>query len=281
MDGSDSALDATRWAVGEARLRGAPLRLVHACVLPPVRHLTEAAELRWAEIMVEHGERVLAEAAAAALAVDPSVRVGVHQRVGRPVDVLVEESERACSVVLGARGLGGFRELVVGSVSTGSAAHAHAPVIVVRGVRDDQAPPAGPVVVGVDGSPAGEAAIAFAFEQATLRGVPLRAVHSKPDAPRGGERDAPPALTEDERLSLDRLLAGWLEKHPDVPVERVVVRDRPVRALLDQAEGAPLVVVGSRGHGVLVGMGLGPTSQSLLHHAMCPVAVVRPPHGDD
>ena len=71
--------------------------------------------------------------------------------------------------------------------------------------------------------------------------------------------------------------AGWQEKYPDVDVRRLVLKDRPVHALLSIAEeqGAQLIVVGSRGHGGFLGMGLGSVSQSLVHHASCPVAVVR------
>ncbi|MBY8854424.1 universal stress protein, partial [Saccharothrix sp. MB29] len=70
-------------------------------------------------------------------------------------------------------------------------------------------------------------------------------------------------------------LAGWQEKYPDTPVDRVVVHDRPARALLDAARTAQLVVVGSRGLGGFAGMLLGSTSQALVHHAPCPLAVVR------
>jgi nucleotide-binding universal stress UspA family protein len=75
---------------------------------------------------------------------------------------------------------------------------------------------------------------------------------------------------------LDGSLAGWREKYPDVGVERVVTEDPPARSLLHHARGARLLVVGSRGHGPVAGMLLGSTSQALVHHSPCPVAVVRP-----
>lgn len=281
VDGSDPALEATRWAAHEARTRGLPLRLAHACSLPPMRYpMNVRAEQQWIDAMTVHGERVLAEAAAAVHAVEPSVEVEVDQRLGRPVDILVDESERARLLVLGTRGLGGFQGLLVGSVSTAVAAHAHGPVVVVRSAVAPRA--TAPVVVGVDGSPASEAAVAFAFEQAALHGAPLLAVHSWLDISYTGGWVALPAVVdwdavaEKERMLLDQRMAGWQEKYPEVAVERVVVRDRPVRALLDHAADARLVVVGSRGHGALVGMGLGSTSQALTHHCPCPVAVVRP-----
>lgn len=70
-------------------------------------------------------------------------------------------------------------------------------------------------------------------------------------------------------------MAVWQEKYPDVPVETVVTRGRPVRTLLERGEHAQLIVVGSRGRGGFKGMLLGSTSQALVTHAPCPVAVVR------
>ena len=80
----------------------------------------------------------------------------------------------------------------------------------------------------------------------------------------------------DEQRLLAQRLAGWQEKYPDVAVHRVVLRDRPVRALLRYGAEAQLVVVGSHGHGGFAGMLLGSTSQALVYHAPCPLAIVRP-----
>ncbi|WP_436498383.1 universal stress protein [Actinokineospora sp. HUAS TT18] len=279
VDGSDSALDATAWAATEAKRRNLPMLLVHACVLPPIRHPTSVADQsRWIDELSANGQHILREAAAAARAAAPGVEVTTDQRVDFAVDALVEASAGAHAVVVGHRGLGGFTAMLVGSVAVALAAYAQAPVVVVRGT----VPTTGPVVLGVDGSPASEAAIAFAFEEASVRGTSLIAVHTWLDIAFTGAWTALPstidwaAVEEDERMLLDERLAGWQEKYPDVAVERRVLRDRPVRALLDAAEDAQLIVVGTRGHGQLVGMGLGSTSQALLHHAECPLAVIRP-----
>jgi len=71
-------------------------------------------------------------------------------------------------------------------------------------------------------------------------------------------------------------LAGWSEKYPDVPVQRLVARGLAGHALLDQAAKAQLVVVGSRGHGEIAGLLLDSVSNALVHKAACPVAIVRP-----
>ncbi|MDF3048967.1 MAG: universal stress protein [Pseudonocardia sp.] len=150
----------------------------------------------------------------------------------------------------------------------------------MRGPEPDYVTPLPePVVVGVDGSPTSEAAAAFAFEAASLRGVPRVAVHVSRDLsvdPRMAPLMDWDAVESDEREVLAERLADWLEKYPDVPVRRLVVRDRPARTLVEESGRAQLVVVGSRGRGGFRGLLLGSVSQALLHHAHCPVAVVRP-----
>ena len=70
--------------------------------------------------------------------------------------------------------------------------------------------------------------------------------------------------------------AGWGEKYPDVPVQRLIACGRAGHALLDQAARAQLVVVGCRGHGEIAGLLLDSVSNALVHGADCPVAIVRP-----
>jgi nucleotide-binding universal stress UspA family protein len=179
-------------------------------------------------------------------------------------------------VVVGTRGMGGFAGLVVGSTAVEVSARARCPVVTVREVGSGT----GPVVVGVDGTPVGEAAIAFAFAEAATRGTDLVAVHTWTDllvetAFAGGAAalDFAPIAQQAEEVLGERL-AGWPEKYPDVRVSRHVSHERAPKALLRHAEKAQLVVVGSRGRGGFRGLLLGSTSQHLLHHAPCPVAVV-------
>jgi len=155
------------------------------------------------------------------------------------------------------------------------AAHAQCPVVVVRGPEPDD--PMSPIVVGVDDTPVSEAAIAFAFQAAADRGVPLIAVHTWWDT---FLDQSPAVLFRDEEQvyaqeQLAERLAGWSEKYPQVEVSRVVTRDRPAHLLLEQSRDAQLVVVGSRGHGEFAGLVLGSVSNALVHKAGCPVAVVR------
>jgi nucleotide-binding universal stress UspA family protein len=280
VDGSECGLAAVRWAAAEAARRHRPLRLVAAHAWPagglvgdPGLGVDPAAVLR--EVVLGH----LDVAAGVAEQVAPDVAVQQVEVTGHAVPVLQVESARAELVVLGDRGLGGFTGLLIGSVAVGLAAHATCPVVVVRGPGPDlRLSPPEPVVVGVDGSPTSEAAVAFAFEAAALREVPLVAVHVWRDPvvdPTMAALVDWDALESDERVVLAERLAGWSAKYPDVPVRRLLARDHPARALIAESGRAQLVVVGSRGRGGVRGMLLGSVSQALLHHAHCPVAVVR------
>ncbi len=279
VDGSSSALEAVRWAADDCTRHHAPLRLVHGYLLPAhgypevvltgneVRHAIEAQARVW-----------LNEAAEVARAAAVGIEVTTHVATWGAATLLIEESREARLMVLGSQGLGGVTGMLVGSIALALASHGQCPLVVVRGT----AHPEGPVVVGVDGSPTSEAAVEFAFETASMRGAPLIAVMSWNNFMISSDYDASqPGVDwdhaeQDEQRLLAQRLAGWQEKYPDVRADRVVVRDRPVRALMRFAEQAQLLVVGSRGHGGFAGMLIGSTSQALVYHAPCPLAIVRP-----
>jgi nucleotide-binding universal stress UspA family protein len=271
VDGSDASLAAVDLAVRMAVERHRPLRVVHAFVwssldLPPEGRLHDEAE------------RVVRQAEAYAHGLDPQVRVASEVVVGGAAEVLIQQSREAAMVVLGDRGRGGFGSLLLGSVAVQVTAHAVGPVAVARGEpRRD-----GPVVVGVDGSPVSAAAIAFAADEAALRKTNLVAVHAWAQPVSTGPGDMlplvydPDLLAAEEARVLAESVAGLGANHPDVPVERELVEDRASAALIERSRRAQLVVVGSRGHGGFTGLLLGSVSHALLHHADCPVVVVRP-----
>ncbi|HZG90280.1 MAG TPA: universal stress protein, partial [Pseudonocardia sp.] len=219
-----------------------------------------------------------ADAKAVAAQAEPDLQVSPEVLTGMPVGVLTEQARGAQLLVLGTRGLGGLAGLLVGSVAVGLAAHAACPVVVVRGeVREGRSEL--PVVVGVDGSPTSEAAVAFAFDAAAGRGVPLVAVHTWAQTAFDAEVAAMidwDAVARDEQEVLAGRLAGWGQKYPDVEVRPVVARDGAAHALVEQSRTAQLVVVGSRGRGNAAGLLLGSVSHGVLHRSRCPVAVVRP-----
>ncbi|MFC4003240.1 universal stress protein [Prauserella oleivorans] len=283
VDGSSPAVHAAVWAAGEAVRRREVLRLVHAYVVPAYGYpdfMASTAQLR--EALRREGVQALSAAEQAVRGAEPEVEVETDLVEGQATAVLRAEARQARFVALGSRGLGGFPGLLVGSVATVLSGHARSPVVVVRGSGHDQPPPAqGQVVVGVDGSDASGAALGFAFDEAALRGVPLRAVRVWNDVTlEATARIYPLSVDPDdidaaERDVLQAQLDLWIEKYPGVATQPVVARGLPARTLLEFGGQAQLLVLGSRGRGGFRGMLLGSTSQALIAHAPCPVAVVR------
>lgn len=284
IDGSGAARRAAVWAAAEAVKRGKRLRLVHVYAVPQVRLpavVPSAEALRSA--FEARGAEWLAEACDAVAERYPDLIVESAAREWTPVAALIQESLTASLIVLGSRGLGGFTGLLVGSTAVALAQRGHCPIVVARGKRPEDVPPeTGPVVAGTDGSESSDAALAFAFDEASLRGTNLIVVRVWNEVTDHESARAhaltvdPDAIESAEREALDEQLAPWRAKYPDLYVETVVARGRPVRALLGFGGHAQLLVVGSRGRGGFQGMLLGSTSQALVAHSECPVAVVRP-----
>ncbi|MFI9470878.1 universal stress protein [Streptomyces sp. NPDC052492] len=282
VDGSASSLTAVDVAAREAHLRGTSLRIVHAIGSPSARLPPGAAP--WSP--ADHGleamvHRLPARAEERAHAVAPGLEITRSVVTGDAIEVLQIESRSAALTVVGSRGLTGFSGLLLGSTAVHLAAHGHGPLMVVRGRPD----PAGPVLCAVDGSPAGERAVDFAFAEAALRGAPLVALHvwnswsarayEGPGDPLAAVVAEADRLREAEQRLLDRAVAGGQETHPQVIVERRLVRSRIRTALIDASREAQVVVAGARGNGGFTGLLVGSVSQALLHHAHCPVTVVR------
>ncbi|NYV77958.1 universal stress protein [Streptomyces sp. UH6] len=285
VDGSPSGFAAVDVAADEAHLRGVPLRIVHAFGNRPSRMpgVTPPPEMTGRGLAgLVHG--VPSEAEQRAHARVPGLEVTRSVVSGEPLEVLTIESRSAALAVVGSRGLSGFSSLLLGSTAVQLAAHGQCPLMVVRG----RSSPAGPVLLAVDGSEAGEAAVAFAFAEAALRGAPLVAMHVWNTRSERALDDDPldplrivvdvNRLQEEQRRLLDETLARHRAAHPDVVVEPRLVRSRIRPALLEASGEARLTVVGARGRGGFQGMLLGSVSQALLHHADCPVVVVRGRH---
>ena len=172
--------------------------------------------------------------------------------------------------------MGAFGGAVLGSVSNGLLHHAQCPVAVVHNDEAQAADNTSPVVVGIDGSPASEAATALAFDEASRRGVDLVALHAWSDVGVLSVLGMDWKEYEDQGHEvLGERLAGWHEQYPDVHVERRIVCDQPARWLIDESQRAQLVVVGSHGRGGFKGMLLGSVSRAVAQHAKSPVVVVR------
>ncbi|MEV0027976.1 universal stress protein [Nocardia sp. NPDC050793] len=271
-DGSASAAYAVRWAALDAAANHTPLHIVTAIgSMADFGVAFGPAAIDFQEIR-EAGARTLDEASAIAeQAVEPQrLEIITAMAESAPVPALKNCSKDARLLVVGTRGRGALRRGLLGSVSTSLARHAHCPVAVIP--DEDPVPTEGPVVVGVDGSPNSAHAVRIAYEQAAARNAELVAVHTWSEVYRYIPREE--MLQEDSAL-LAESLAGYSDRYPDVAVRRVVVEDRPARRLLQEAQGAQLLVVGSHGRGGFAGMTLGSVSQAVLHAAQCPVIIAR------
>ena len=309
VDGSDGARTALAWAHEAARLHADDL-VVMTVLAPPAVLIGEAA------LGVQHRaevERATTRRAAAMLdeMVAPYADAGVAikpvvETAPAAFEALVERAAGSDGLVVGSRGLGAYRRMLLGSVSQQAVLHARSPVVVVpqpsqEGRRRDK------VVVGIDGSPGARAALLRAAAEARLRGYelelamvqpapPLPDVHTPADAAIYAylwTGVLPPSrLDDDARLRRQQVVDHWRQQAerqlsdelgrldprtlPDVVTRAVIGSGSPARALLDVAEWARLLVLGGHGHGGFRGMLLGSVSQHCVRHATAPVLVVPP-----
>lgn len=279
VDGSQAGLEAARWAGGEAERRDADLLVVHAYDMAGLyRDAAVAPLLDDVETTIRtEVDDVLERARAAAAQAAPEIAIETRWARGAPAPVLVEESGEALLVAIGATGRGTLGT-VLGSVTLAVASHAACPVVVVRGEIDAT----GPVVVGVDGGPLSDTALAHAFAAASRHGAPLLAVHVWSDTDAQRAQLVTPASSPwesvrdaEERVLAERL-AGWSQRYPDVAVERRIGQADPARALVEASAGARTVLVATRGRGGFAGLLLGSTGLSLVQHAPVPVTLVGP-----
>src|SRR5690349_20277999 len=280
VDGSACAGLALDWACEEATRRKLGLHIVHAFSYQ--YPMTSAGMGFVIEGVREIAEELCQRTVAHVNTTHPDLAVTWDVSTYGAASALVDASQVAHTVVVGARGVGTTRGALLGSVSTQVASHAHCPVVVIH---ENQPSPAAdaPVVVGVDGSALSMNAIAYAFEAAATRRVGLTAVHAWwLDYVEGASASAIwtvdwENMAQEENAVVAESLAGWQEKYPDVEITRHSTHGHPVDAVVRQSENACLVVVGSRGRGGFRGLLLGSVSQGVIHHAHCPVAIVRAP----
>jgi nucleotide-binding universal stress UspA family protein len=307
--------DALEWACQEAARRSTPVRVLHAYSRElrypwgygyplPVGDLHRAEEK-----LRTDASGLLEEAAERVRSRYPDLPLTATLAGSSPDAGLVTASQDAALVVVGRHGRRP-RGASHGSVSLSVAAHASCPVVVVPSpmpatddaaagdagrsvvggsgdievVADAGPPPplaalfAGQVVVGLDDSPEAADAVGFAFAQASARKVGLVALHAwwvdpillAPSMPVDWNEMSP-----SDQGAIDGVLAPWKARCPDVKVARVLARMSTAEALVTASSEAELLVVGSRGRGGFASLLLGSVSRKVLHHARCPVAVVR------
>ncbi|MGW0935857.1 universal stress protein [Streptomyces sp. NPDC002666] len=275
VDGSTHSDDALDWAAREASGRGLALIVVHVRLL--TRRGGQATQQREAE-------ELLARSVQRVNRIAPGLRPTTLAPLDFPSAALVSLSRDASLVVVGSRGLGGFRSLMLGSNSLATAAMAMCPVVVINGGRPDEEPDGSApevfrdVVAGVAADESSEAVLEFAFETAAARpGARLRIVHGwtmfSSMLSGGPVFDREAAANSAER-SLAELTAGRREKYPQVEVVKEPVHGSASRTLVTASATAALTVIGRRKGGESLGLGLSPVAQTTLTHALGPVAVV-------
>jgi nucleotide-binding universal stress UspA family protein len=284
-DGSASARLAAHWAAREAVSAGRPLRLAYTFRWP----LPELTPLDLPGGAVDAGQVRMAAAELVNLEVDrlremlPNLDVRAEILTGGTVELLAQLATQAALLVLGSAGQSGVSRVLLGSSAAELARQVTAPVIVVRDTPSPPAPEAEPaehVVVGVDGSAPSARAIEFGFDYAARHHHRLVAVHAWSDLPLDALETwslqviDPHQAQQRAEARLTRQLAAALVRHPQVPVRHVVCLDRPAQALLDQAAGSALVVVGRHGRAHRPESPLGSVSHAVLHYAKSAVAVV-------
>lgn len=289
IDGSPHADRALAWALREAALRSASVRVLHAF------RVHEFAGAFGSDVSLDKERAEAIEVAEASLARVASertsadtVEIQTTAVTGRgAADAILRHRGEADLIVVGSRGLGGFPSLLLGSVSHQVAAHADVPVAVIptSSISRPDHDGARSIVVGVDGSPASVHALQWGLGEARARGASLTAVYAYKTLRDGAPFDAFASIeqsqldelekhaTETALRKLDTLIADAGDSS-DLTIDRRVTPGTPAKVLTsDAADEDTLLVVGSRGRGGFGGLLLGSVSQQCLHHARGPVVV--------
>jgi nucleotide-binding universal stress UspA family protein len=265
VDGSEPSLRAVDWAAREAARRKAPLRIVSVPAMPP-RMRPGREQSVSSEIEASYAQ-ALDAAVSRSKQVAPDLLIDTDLLSGAPAVAIAESGSGAQMVVVGDRGMGGFAAMLLGSVSRYVATHAACPAIVVRGLGSGDERKE--IAVGVRDPRESGAALAFAFEEAALRGANLVAVHAWYSSLPGTHE----TIAAEASQALGEALPEWRLKYPAVVVQQDEPRGHPGQVLVDYSARADLVVIG-RHDGSGRGPGIGSIQHALLTHASGPVAIV-------
>jgi nucleotide-binding universal stress UspA family protein len=279
VDGSLAGENALQWAAAEALHRAVPLHIVHVGddsdnqASPPA---LARSTLR-TDATSSFAEQLLADAIASVAETHPHVQVKAEVCGGHPARVLEELSESAALVVVGTRGGNALIGLLLGSVSQRVAGRAACPAVIVgeNALPDD---PTAPVLVGVSDSEAGRAALGLACEEASLRGVGVRAIRSMAETeyligPRMEFQLDVQRWQDAQRQLLDSCVEEARDAYPGLSISAELVGEPAHIALVDAAREASLLVAGRRREGATYLSALGPLASWLLHESPVPLVL--------
>ncbi|HEY3560598.1 MAG TPA: universal stress protein [Kribbella sp.] len=275
VDGSWRDTGALEWALQESLLRQEPLQAVHV-IDEQVRHVPG-----WDPEIVDDAAMALVNDVQKYLDESP-VRLDneADLMIGPPARTLTEVAAGSRMLVVGRRGVGTFKRLLIGSTSEAVVAQTTVPVVVVP---EHWKPPdhVGPVLVALDDAEDNAALMEFANAAAAERKLPVRILHVW-DLPAEFSWDAMNTAgvsaewSENAQRHFENVAAEWQAKYPDATLQVDVRRGHVVDGVVHAAEqtDAQLLVVGTRHHSRLALLLLGSVTRGVLHHATCPLAVV-------
>lgn len=283
VDGSEASFEAVRWAAHEAVRRHAHVTAVSCYMVPAYGGLDGAIYPSSIDVatLAEESAAIVTRAVEIIGSIEPSVRVVGVTQMTTPAVGIAEAARIGDEIVIGATGHSGALSGLLGSVATAVTHRAHVPVIVVP--FKSSAEPGDTmkkIVAGVDGSPESLCALDWAYDEAWQSGAELVVVHGwrypynvTPETVREVRKPMEADAAKELRASLDSL--GSRLTDTSVVVHSVLCEGTPAEVLLREGEDADMIVVGSRGRGGLRSLLLGSVSRDVLHHARCPVAVIR------
>jgi nucleotide-binding universal stress UspA family protein len=276
VDSSDNSTRAARWAAQEAAGRGVPLTVVHAVHLPTSGAARPLEPPEYASRIRAEGAKLLEQVAGNLRAEFPKLQVDIELSDLSAARTLNTLSLESALIVTGTRGHGGFAGMLLGSVSRRLAAHAHCPLVVVRGEQPEDM--LNEVVLGVEPGQK-ESAIRYAFAAAQRYGATLHAVRAwQPRAtysgPMGSTFSDYTEIRNVEHKAVEHLLEPFRSSFPSVKTEITAERGNPVPILIEAARETRLLVVGAHRHHGPLAVGAGYVAEGLLAHSPTPVAVV-------
>jgi nucleotide-binding universal stress UspA family protein len=276
VDGSEHSMAALEWAAVQAQRTGVDLEVV-AAFGPGYRFLSRSEADKCMQEDV-------AEAMVRAEKLAPGVDITSTTFEGPPETGLITEGSGADLLVVGSRGLGGFKCLLLGSVSRACVHRARCPVVVVAqpgpasdALMTERDERSHRIVVGIDGSPSSIAALEWAANQAELTGASLEVLMTWEWLTGYGWSPINPDFDQERvcQTALSDHLKPVRDAHPGISIQAAAIEGHPAPLLVKASEGADLLVVGSRGHGEFVGVLLGSVSEHCVTNAHCPVLVLH------
>lgn len=270
VDGSRAAVNAALWAVDEAVERDTPLRLLCAVEATDADHAPQVDETR----MLSNGQVALRHAMRAIEATQKAPRIEIEMVRGNPARALAEASRSAVMICVGAAGARSADNGRVGSTATTLASIAHCPVAIIRSHHAERV--GGAVVVELDSSPGGDAVLRMGIAEAVLRNASVVAVSTwQPRSDDHTDDRGVCARDRQVRAELERKLAWWKKRYPNVEITTVPVHGSLLQYLSRRAASIHTVVVGRRRRQGLNDI-VGPPSYAALHDTDCTVLVCSP-----